>query len=102
MTPQQFIQSVTAVSFENTFNPYVERCPVHDLEDAPQRRKAALLSILNVAAKSEVDAVWIGRDLGYRGGRRTGLALTDDVHIDRHARRWDLVTQRPTIGAAVA
>ena len=44
----------------------------------------------------------VGRDLGYRGGRRTGLALTDDVHIDRHANRWDIVTQRPTIGAIVA
>ena len=102
MTPQQFIQSVTAVSFENTFNPYVQRCPVHDLEDAPQRRKAVLLSILKVAAKSEVDAVWIGRDLGYRGGRRTGLALTDDVSMAAHAARWGIRITRPTTGQAVA
>ena len=52
--------------------------------------------------RKPIDAIWVGRDLGYRGGRRTGLALTDDVHIDRHARRWDLVAERPTIGAAVA
>ena len=50
----------------------------------------------------EVDAIWIGRDLGYRGGRRTGLALTDDVHLARHARRWSLDVSRPTQGAMVA
>jgi len=49
-----------------------------------------------------VEAIWVGRDLGYRGGRRTGLALTDDVHVERHARRWDLMAERPTVGAAMA
>ena len=27
------------------------------------------------------DTMWCGRDLGYRGGRRTGLALTDEAHL---------------------
>lgn len=37
-------------------------------------------------------------------GRRTGLALTDDVHMTHHAKRWDLdlVAERPTVGSAVA
>jgi len=37
-------------------------------------------------------------------GRRTGLALTDDVHMSQHAKRWnlDLIAERPTIGSAVA
>lgn len=102
MTPEQFINSVTAMSFENTFNPYVQRCPVHDHDDAPQRRRAALLAMLKVAARSEVDAIWIGRDLGYRGGRRTGLALTDDIHMAAHAARWGIRISRPTMGQAVA
>ena len=25
--------------------------------------------------------MWVGRDLGYRGGRRTGIALTDEVNL---------------------
>lgn len=29
-----------------------------------------------------VESIWFGRDLGYRGGRRTGLALTDEAHLD--------------------
>src|SRR3546814_12884679 len=49
-----------------------------------------------------VDAVWIGRDLGYRGGQRTGLALTDDIHVDQHAQRWSVRAERQTVGEAVA
>jgi len=58
--------------------------------------------MLESALREPIDAIWVGRDLGYRGGRRTGLALTDDVHIARHAKRWGLIAERPTIGAAVA
>jgi hypothetical protein len=25
--------------------------------------------------------MWFGRDLGYRGGRCTGLAFTDEAHL---------------------
>ncbi|GGC83633.1 hypothetical protein GCM10011396_33790 [Undibacterium terreum] len=58
--------------------------------------------MLNQAENEPVDAIWIGRDLGYRGGRRTGLALTDDVHIDQHAKRWNFVAKRSTMGSAIA
>ena len=53
-------------------------------------------------ADAELDAIWVGRDLGYRGGRRTGLALTDDVYFADHLERWGLDVQRPTYGKPVA
>jgi hypothetical protein len=31
--------------------------------------------------RRKCDSIWIGRDLGYRGGRRTGIALTDEIHL---------------------
>lgn len=99
-----FVKAVASLQFENCFNPYSDRCAEHDRWDAPKRRAAALSAILHKAVQKPVDAIWIGRDLGYRGGRRTGLALTDDVRMAHYARRWqhELPVERPTKGEAVA
>ncbi len=102
MTPRIFVSTIRDVTLENVFNPYANRCPIHDKNDAPQIRSTVLTSLLRAARVTELDAIWIGRDLGYKGGRRTGLALTDDVHLSAHAQRWDVKAERPTIGEAVA
>jgi hypothetical protein len=102
MKPVEFVRQLSAVRFENTFNPYADQCVVHDLPDAAQKRATALTDILNAACAEEIDSLWIGRDLGYRGGRRTGLALTDDVHVTSHARRWNVPLARHTNGVPVS
>ncbi len=102
MNPREFVSSIQDIKFENVFNPYADRCDVHDVIDAPYRRAQALLEMLEAAVATEVDALWIGRDLGYRGGRRTGLALTDDVHLAVHATRWNVSIERATTGSLVA
>jgi len=100
--PAEFVGCLQQLHFENAFNPYVDRCAVHDVEDAPLRRSQALLQMLLAASTIEIDALWIGRDLGHRGGRRTGLALTDDVHLPIHAARWKISIERATAGSFVA
>jgi len=100
--PKEFVSSLRELRFENVFNPYSDRCAVHDLDDAPSRRSKALLELLERADAREIDALWIGRDLGHRGGRRTGLALTDDVHLTIHATRWNVSIERATTGSMVA
>lgn len=102
MTPIEFVEALKALTFENTFNPYSDQCPTFDREGAAHHRYGVLLSILESAIDSEIDSLWIGRDLGYRGGRRTGLALTDEVHMTVHASRWGVSTERVTKGEVVA
>jgi uracil-DNA glycosylase len=102
MTPAKFVNALQEAKFEHVFNPYADKCEVHDLSDAPELRAMALLNMLKAAVGAEIDALWIGRDLGYRGGRRTGLALTDDVHLGAHATRWNLCVERATTGSFIA
>lgn len=102
MTPHSFVRALRNIRFEHTFNPYADTCAIHDRKEAPRARRKMLLTMLEAAVQVQVDAIWIGRDLGYRGGRRTGLALTDDVHMEAHGARWGIAATRPTKGEAVA
>lgn len=100
MTPSVFIKELSSVKIENTFNPYSDRCAIHDIAEAPRIRKSLLLSLVEAAVKQGVESIWVGRDLGYRGGRRTGLALTDDLHLIDHGRRWGVSAKRATKGSS--
>ena len=100
-SPCGFVSMVRELKFPNTFNPYVERCEQYDRRQAPAIRAGLLLDILRAAGEADIDAIWIGRDLGHRGGRRTGLALTDDFRFSVHARRWGVDVDRPTLGPMV-
>lgn len=99
----RFVQALSAVTLENVFNPYADRCPLHDRNDAPSRRQKNLALSLNTAIELQVRTIWIARDLGYRGGRRTGLALTDEVHLESFSMLFQgLPVAKATKGPAVA
>lgn len=80
--PTGLVQALSGIEIDHVFNPYRNRCDLHDRHDAPARRRSNLELALTAAAERQVRTVWIARDLGYRGGRRTGLPLTDEVHLD--------------------
>ena len=102
MTPGAFIEALAALRFSDTFNPYAEACPDHDGVGAPQVRRENLRLVLEAALAGGVDSIWIARDLGYRGGRRTGLALTDEAHLSAHAGLYgQLPLARATRGPAM-
>lgn len=96
-----FIGRLSEQRLERVFNPYADRCPAHDRADAPGRRRANLRHYLGVLRRRPGAAVWIGRDLGYRGGRRTGLALVDEAHLGVCGARFDISLRRATVGAPV-
>lgn len=101
MTPRRFVEEMSSLDFPDVFNPYSDRCEYNDFSCSPDRRRSSLLAILKVACECEIDSMWVGRDLGYRGGRRTGLALTDDAHFFEHAERWKVSAERPAKGKIV-
>lgn len=76
-----FSTALWSLEFENVFNPYRHVCPVHDDDRSPGVRLRNLEIYFAEAFRTMPRTAWIGRDLGYRGGRRTGLPLTDEAHL---------------------
>lgn len=103
MTPAAFVKALAAFSLDNVFNPYADVCAVHDRADAAESRRRNLRTYLAASAEIGVDTIWMGRDLGYRGGRRTGLALTDEYHLPELAKRYPgCQSRQATRGPAVS
>lgn len=102
-TPRSFVAALSDVSLPDVFNPYRDRCSLHDRSDAPSRRRQNLEACLSSAVSLGADTIWIARDLGYRGGRRTGLPLTDEAHLSNAADLFGGVClQQATKGATLA
>ncbi|MGY4172647.1 uracil-DNA glycosylase [Bradyrhizobium sp. USDA 4529] len=85
-TKESFVETLAGLRFDSVFNPYADACLDFDETDAPAIRRRNLATVLDAALEHGVDSLWIARDLGYRGGRRTGLALTDEMHLSAHAK----------------
>jgi uracil-DNA glycosylase len=81
VTPSKFLVALAQIRLPGVFNPYADCCDVFDRADAAHRRRKNLESFLEASLDCNVKTIWIARDLGYRGGRRTGVPLTDDVHL---------------------
>ena len=81
MTVNEFVAELSSISLRNVFNPYRDVCTLSDHKASPSLRCQNLTLFLNAILRHEVHSVWLGRDLGYRGGRRTGIALTDEFHL---------------------
>lgn len=102
-TPKSFATELSQTRLPSVFNPYSDNCPIHDRADAASVRKRNLVFFLEAALASRVDTIWIARDLGYRGGRRTGIPLTDEVHLGRaSALMGGIELDRATRGPIVA
>lgn len=103
MTPSTFVRALSGIRLPDVFNPYADTCAVHDQADAPAVRRRNLRTLLTAAQQLGIDTIWMGRDLGYRGGRRTGLALTDERNLPAMSRIYPgSESSKTTIGPEVA
>lgn len=103
MNPKTFVARLADIRLPAVFNPYTDRCAVHDRADAARCRRQNLEIFLEAALDNKVQSIWVARDLGYRGGRRTGVALTDEVHLDQVGRLLGgIALKRATRGPLVA
>jgi hypothetical protein len=102
MNVQEFVTEIASLRFDNVFNPYSDACGLHDIPESPFVRCQNLTGYLKAALRLGVGTAWFGRDLGYRGGRRTGLALTDEPHLPVLSHAFGgLTVQQATIGDPV-
>jgi hypothetical protein len=83
-----FVAQLAKLRFPNVFNPYSDTCAEHDLPGAPAIRRNNLQAVMAGAMQRQTSSLWIGLELGRGGGRRTGLAMTDDAHLAIHAERF--------------
>lgn len=90
MNALAFVNRLSEVSLPNVFNPYRDLCCEHDHAGSPTIRRLNLQLYLETVIACEVDSVWLGRDCGYRGARRTGIALTDEVHLETLERHFGI------------
>lgn len=84
----EFVRAVATLQMDDCFNPYADRYCPFDLDDAPMIRASNLRHVLSAAAALGVSDLWIGLELGHNGGRRTGLAMTDDTNLLAHGNRF--------------
>ena len=98
MNLSQFVEQLTNIQLDCVFNPYSERCRIFDREDAAEIRKANLSLLLKAAQQKGIHSIWLGRDLGYRGGRRTGIPLTDEAHLHKMGETFGVKLSQATAG----
>ncbi|MCB5188873.1 uracil-DNA glycosylase [Methylobacillus caricis] len=103
MNAKLFVEALSKIHLQEVFNPYRDHCGIHDLVDGPKVRRRNLTSYLEAVEKLKTDTIWMGRDLGYRGGRRTGLALTDEQRLSLFAQLYPgALPQKATKGPVIA
>jgi len=86
----RFVAALAEVQLPGVFNPYRDRCPDHDLAKGPAIRRANLELMLDAVRRQAVDELWVGLELGRKGGRRTGLPLTDEAELACMAAYWEI------------
>ena len=98
MTGYNFLRTLQTYKSDNVFNPYSDVCPLYDHPKSPTIRLNNLHKLIDSFQSCKVDSIWLGRDLGHKGGRRTGIALTDEVNLPNASQIWNVELEKSTTG----
>ena len=98
MNSKAFVNDISRYRGKDVFNPYSDICETFDRPNANKISQQNLRKVIDSLSSKEIDAIWIGRDLGHRGGRRTGIALTDEANFDSAFATWQVELELATIG----
>jgi len=98
---KSFVHHLSTIQLDNIFNPYRDYCPVYDRHNAPSIRRANLRIMIDFFRGKEDLSLWIARDLGHRGGRRTGLAMSDDFQLAKFIKKNALPLKSPVKGEPI-
>ena len=83
---ESFLEELAAFKSLRVFNPWATNCEHADVENSFYVRRNNLRSVMNACTNADAVDVWVGRDLGWRGGRRTGVALVDELTLSKYAK----------------
>jgi uracil-DNA glycosylase len=78
---KSIIHDLSTQNFTDSFNPYRDLCEYFDVPESCKVRKKNLENYFEYFSKFDAVDLWIGRDLGYKGGRRTGIPFTSENNI---------------------
>lgn len=95
---RSFVDDLADVRLADVFNPYRDVCKAWDLPEGSAVRRRNLEVLLSAAAAEPVDAIWFGQELGYQGGRRTGLPFSDEYRLTVWGTRFGIGLTRATHG----
>ena len=101
MNKKVLLATLQAYKSDSVFNPYSDNCDLSDRSNAAKIRLDNLSDLIDSFLGCPVDAIWVGRDLGHKGGRRTGIAFTDEFHLELASKVWGVNLGKATKDAIV-
>ncbi|MEE4211892.1 MAG: uracil-DNA glycosylase [Parvularcula sp.] len=98
---EAFINDISTYEAERVFNPWAMNCEHVDVDNSFGVRQENLRRVLCACANADEVDIWVGRDLGWRGGRRTGVALVDESSLDDYALSIEVMELRKATAGPV-
>ena len=87
ITAYQFVELLAdAPDLPEMFNPFRDRCLIHDLPNGPEIRKKNLEKYLEAHQRLNSKVLWVAEAASYNGSRRSGLFFIPETQFSAAAK----------------